>query len=445
MSEDLGVSPVKSCVKCKNCPDCDFCTSAITRDEATIVEKQESLMKIDDIKSKVEVSYAWTSDVLQLTDNKSQAIGFQKSVEKKLLKQGELELYNKELEKAISLGYLVELDEQELESYQGLVSYVSHFPVYKPHSKSTSVRVVTNTSLKNRNCGLSPNQCMGTPPNTLSSLLKVLLRWRSYAKALCLYMTKAYQSIKTGEVERNVRWIVWRWGDSQMEWKTFAWDVMTFSDQLALLILELTKKWIAVLGREMDPQAAVLLELSTYVDDTLGGGSLEEVAWFKGVQRPDGSYSKTFPAILSLVSLITKVLVESGETDPEILEQFGSKVLGHEWAPTSDKLIFRLAVNLSKKTRTGERKAPDLLHADASRLHQMVFTKRRLLGWVMSLYDPMGLLTPILIKIKIELRRLFGGEHGELGWDYPIRVEAHRAWEILISEFLTFPVITVPR
>ena len=61
------------------------------------------------------------------------------------------------------------------------------------------------------------------------------------------------------------------------------------------------------------------------------------------------------------------------------------------------------------------------------------------------LYDPMGFLTPILIKIKIGLRRLFGGEHGELGWDDPIPVEAHRAWEILISKLLTFPVITVPR
>merc|ERR1712239_17561 len=226
--------------------------------------------------------------------------------------------------------------------------------------------------------------------------------------------------------------------------KTYAWDVMTFGDQHASLILELTKKWSAVLGREIDPQAAVLLELSTYVDDTLGGGSPEEVARFKGVQRPDGSYTGTLPVILSLVGLIPKVLMESGETDPEILEQFGSKVLGHEWATPSDELIFRLAVNLSKKTRTGEREAPDLLRVDASRLHQMVFTKRRLLGWVMSLYDPMGLLTPVLIKIKIELRRLFGGKHWELGWDDPIPDKVHRAWEILLTEFLTFPVITVP-
>ncbi len=104
-----GVSPVKSCVKCKNCPDCDYRTTAITREEAAVVEKQESLMKIDKSESRVEVSYAWTSDVLQLTDNKNHAIGFQKSVERKLRKQGEMELYNKELQKAISLGYLVNM------------------------------------------------------------------------------------------------------------------------------------------------------------------------------------------------------------------------------------------------------------------------------------------------------------------------------------------------
>ena len=40
MSEDLGVSPVKSCVKCKSCLDCDYRTTAITREEAAIMEKQ---------------------------------------------------------------------------------------------------------------------------------------------------------------------------------------------------------------------------------------------------------------------------------------------------------------------------------------------------------------------------------------------------------------------
>ena len=40
---------------------------------------------------------------------------------------------------------------------------------------------------------------------------------------------------------------------------------------------------------------------------------------------------------------------------------------------------------------------------------------------------------------------LFSDEHGELGWDDPTPGESHRAWETLISEFLSFPEITVSR
>ena len=75
----------------------------------------------------------------------------------------------------------------------------------------------------------------------------------------------------------------------------------------------------------------------------------------------------------------------------------------------------------------------------------MVFTKRLLLGWVMSLYDPMGLLSPLLIKLKIELRCLFSSEYGNLEWDDPLLVEAHQAWEKLIAEFLSIPEICIRR
>ena len=94
-------------------------------------------------------------------------------MEKKLIKDEKLEAYNEELQKAVDKGYMVELDKADLIDYEGPVSYVTHFPVYKPGSKSTPVRAVTNTSLVNRTYNLSPNDCMATPPNALSNLLQV--------------------------------------------------------------------------------------------------------------------------------------------------------------------------------------------------------------------------------------------------------------------------------
>ncbi len=79
-----------------------------------------------------------------------------------------------------------------------------------------------------------------------------------------------------------------------------------------------------------------------------------------GERREDGSYSGTFPTILALVGLHPKFIVCSGETDPEVLEHFGGTVLGHEWRPEPDTLVFKLKVNLSSKNRKGIREDPDL-------------------------------------------------------------------------------------
>ena len=148
-----------------------------------------------------------------------------------------------------------------------------------------------------------------------------------------------------------------------------------FGDQLAALILEIAKKMGADLGREIDPEAAEVLETSTYVDDTLGGGSPEQVDRYMGQRLPDGTYTGTLPEILANVGLKPKVLIQSGETDAELLEQFGNKVLGHEWRPSQDCLVFKLTVNLSKKNRVGERTSPDICLEDLPRLPHMVFTK----------------------------------------------------------------------
>ena len=108
-------------------------------------------------------------------------------------------------------GAIVKLTQEEINAYDGPVSYVTHHGVHKSDSVTTPLRIVTNTSLKNVYAGLSPNQCMQEGPNALSSLLQVLIGFRMYEVALVYDMTKAYQSIGTGETEKHVRRIVWRW------------------------------------------------------------------------------------------------------------------------------------------------------------------------------------------------------------------------------------------
>ena len=198
----------------------------------------EDLIQYDAENSKVSVSYPWTHDVLKLSDNLNQAIKFQMSVERKLRKDKlMLDAYNRELRKFIDRGALIKLTQEEMDNYSGPVSYVSHHAVMKPGSVTTPIRIVTNSSLVNVKAGISPNDCMQEGPNALSSLLEVLIGFRLNEVALAYDMTKAYQSIATGNIERHVRRIIWRWGDETASWEIYAYDVVTFGDRIAGLVL----------------------------------------------------------------------------------------------------------------------------------------------------------------------------------------------------------------
>ena len=224
-----------------------------------------------------------------------------------------------------------------------------------------------------------------------------------YEVALVYDMTKAYQSISTGQIEKHLRRIVWRWCDETKPWDTYAYEVVTFGDQVAGLVLELVKTLAAELGEGIDAEASHQIRAKTYVDDGAGGGTREQVERFRG-KLVNGCYNGTIPQILSLVGLQLKVMVASGDTDVESIELMGDKTLGHQWRPTEDKLVFSIKVNLSSTKRDGQKMTRDLTIGDIPRLADMVLTKRMLLGFVMSQFDPMGLICPLIVILKISLR-----------------------------------------
>ena len=168
-----------------------------------------------------------------------------------------------------------------------------------------------------------------------------------YEVALVYNMTKAYQSISTGETERHVRRIVWRWGDTSAPWEVYAYDVVTFGDQIAGLVLELVKGLAASLGQEIDTEACHQIQRKTYVDDGAGGGTKEQVQRFRGT-LVNGCYNGTLARILGLVGLKLKVMVASGDEDADAIALMGEKVLGHTWRPTEDVFVFNVSVNLSQ-------------------------------------------------------------------------------------------------
>ena len=74
----------------------------ISRDKEAVVRRVEDAIQYDAEERKVSVSYPWTEDVRKLINNVGQAIAFQSSIERRLLKDKKLrESYNLELQKFI--------------------------------------------------------------------------------------------------------------------------------------------------------------------------------------------------------------------------------------------------------------------------------------------------------------------------------------------------------
>ena len=150
------------------------------------------------------------------------------------------------------------------------MNYVSHHGVIQG-STTTPLRVVTNSSLNNG--GRSLNDCLPTGPNSLNPMLEIMLRFRCHECGMIFDLTKAYNSLHTGLVERHLRRFVYRF-DPADEWQDFAFDCVVFGDNPAANLLEIGQNMTADAVEYIDPVAARKLKVDSYVDDNLSGGTV---------------------------------------------------------------------------------------------------------------------------------------------------------------------------
>ena len=129
-----------------------------------------------------------------------------------------------------------------MKEWDGPVHYLTHFPVIKPSSVTTKVRIVANSKMKNRHTGLSLNDVVEPGPNSLTPLLDVLIQFRGLEVGLLFDLCKAYQQLVTGDMERHLRLFVYR-SSPEEPWEVYCYDRVTFGDVIAALCLELAKRW----------------------------------------------------------------------------------------------------------------------------------------------------------------------------------------------------------
>ena len=82
-----------------------------------------------------------------------------------------------------------------------------------------------------------------------------------------------------------------------------------------------------------------------------------------------------------------------------MVQKLGGAILGIKWDTEVNKFSVPLSVNVSKRRR-GMTTGPDVTDMCIEEIEAAVITRRIALSITMSLYDPLGYICPLTIRLK---------------------------------------------
>lgn len=154
------------------------------------------------------------------------------------------------------------------------------------------------------------------------------------------------------------------------------------------------------------PSAAVVLKRDLYVDDLLpGANTFEESLKLKNdLNHLAEKGGFTFRKWASNdPNLIRDLAEKSDEKFMPLQPENSIKILGISWLPSKDSIIVSIKKNnIDKK-----------------------LTKRQILSDIASFYDPLGLLSPIIMVAKLIMQLMWTLK---LSWDEPLPNERRSNW-----------------
>ncbi|XP_062715282.1 uncharacterized protein LOC134291500 [Aedes albopictus] len=327
-------------------------------------------------------------------------------LERKLERNPQLkEDYHHFMREYLSLGHmrLVEADDDE----NSPTYYLPHHPVIKEASTTTTVRVVFDGSAKT-STGFSLNEALCVGPVVQDDLLNIILRFRTFPIALVGDIAKMYRQVLIHPDDTPLQRILWRFSK---ESPVQSYELLTVTYGLApsSFLATRTLQQLADDEGQAFPEAAPALKKSFYVDDFIGGAQTVEEA----VQLRNELSELLEKGGLELRKWTSNRLeVLQGLSDEQVGTQSSLqfaphetiKALGISWEPGTDCLRFDSQVRNTDEPPT----------------------KRSILSDIAKLFDPLGLIAPVVVRAKILMQELW---LLSCDWDEPVPDPVKSKWE----------------
>ena len=346
-------------------------------------------------------------------ESRSQAVRRFLSLERTLTAKGRFKELDDVMQEYLHLGHTEPIPTTDLEEPVKETFYLPMHAVHKATSTTTKVRAVFDASAKS-STGISLNDTLLVGPTIHPPLIDVLLRFRSYPIALTADVSKMYRAVELTKRDRDLHRFIWR-SDLNAPLIDYRMTRLTFGVSASSFAANMAVKQNAIDYAQGFPLAAEIVQKCFYIDDCLSGADDQQSAL--SLQRQ----------LTNLFSRGGFILRKWNSSDPSVLEEIPeelrdpnciqtisevneyTKTLGIEWNVSTDE--FRLTIT--------------------EFLPNTTMTKRGIVSDVAKVYDVLGWFSPVTVKMKILLQRLW---ETKLDWDNPIPENIHQVWSQWRSE-----------
>lgn len=324
-------------------------------------------------------------------------------------------LYTDFIHEYISLGHMT-----RVHTYNNPHYFMPHHGVFREHSTTTKLRVVFDASAAS-STGISLNDLQMVGPPIQGDLLSILLRFRQHKYTACADIEKMYRQCLVDENQRDLQLILWR-DDPSEPVGIYRLNTVTYGTASAPYLSCRCLKQLA--SECTDPEIRRIINEDFYVDDMITGHDDKNTLLQYCETIANVLHSGCFPLrkwmynfdcknIQNLNSCFNSKILNLGEN-------VNAKTLGLGWYNLSDEFYFN-----SQYKHESE-----------------IITKRYIMSIVSQIFDPLGLLSPVIITAKVLLQRLW---LLKLGWDDELPSDVVQAWRQFANALPLLNTIRVPR
>ena len=408
----------------------DFCESTVDNCKEMSMEDKRALAVLEDTAKLVDGHYQlaipWRDVKPCLPNNRSVAEHRLKHLKKKLSRDvGLCKKYTNFIDDLMVKDHARKVPQDQVSRKDGAVWYLPHHNVFNP-KKPEKVRIVFDCAATYRGKSLNDNVLQG--PDFTHSLVGVLLRFREESVALMADIESMFHQVRVHPKDVDALRFLWfPHGDLSKDPEEYQMLIHLFggvwspccasyalrktaadnADRYSLEVTETVRRnfYVDDLLKSMkDAHSAI--KMYKEVTELLFHGGFHLAKWTSNKREvleviPDSELSKE----------LKNVDFEKDTLPTE-------RALGLQWNTEQDK--FQYIISLKNKPET----------------------RRGILSIVSSVYDPLGFVSPFILRAKMILHQLC---RKKLAWDDPVPEEELQCWKQWLAELQTLQEFSVDR